>query len=215
MKLYISDLHFYQSQLNTQLDMRGFESAEAMNSYMIRQWNSKVQGGDIVIVIGDFIGTKKPHEVNAILRKLNGKICLIEGNHDKDWLGRDGVDYDRFEWIKPYAELDDHGNTVILSHYPTFCYNHQHTKKSDGSPRTYMLYGHVHNSPDEKLVNQFQEITRQTIVTNAKGVTGPIPCQMINTFCMFSDYKPLSLEEWIKVDMDRRAALPFDKLRTS
>ena len=53
MKLYISDLHFYHSQLNTSLDMRGFESVEAMNSYMISQWNSKVQGGDIVIVIGE------------------------------------------------------------------------------------------------------------------------------------------------------------------
>ena len=66
MKLYISDLHFYHSQLNTSLDMRGFESVEAMNSYMISQWNSKVQSGDIVIVVGDFIGSKKPHEVNAI-----------------------------------------------------------------------------------------------------------------------------------------------------
>ena len=207
MKLYISDLHFYHSQLNTSLDMRGFESAEAMNSYMISQWNSKVQSGDIVIVVGDFIGSKKPHEVNAILRRLNGKICLIEGNHDHDWLNKDGVDFDRFEWIKPYAELDDHGNTVILSHYPTFCYNHQHTRKSDGNPRTYMLYGHVHNSPDEKLVNEFQEITRRTVVTNVKGVTGPIPCQMINCFCMFSDYKPLSLEEWIEVDAKRREAL--------
>ena len=70
-----------------------------------------------------------------------------------------------------------------------------------------MLYGHVHNSPDEKLVNEFQEITRRTVVTNAKGVTGPIPCQMINCFCMFSDYKPLSLEEWIKVDAERRSRL--------
>lgn len=207
MKLYISDLHFFHSQLNTSLDNRGFESADAMNKYMIAQWNSKVQSGDIVIVLGDFIGSKKPKEVNGILRKLNGKICLIEGNHDKEWLKQEGVDLDRFEWIKQYAELDDHGNTVILSHYPTFCYNHQHVRKTDGTPRTYMLYGHVHNSPDELLVNQFQEITKKTIVTNVRKITGPIPCQMINCFCMFSDYKPLSLEEWIEVDKKRREQL--------
>ncbi|MBO4782059.1 MAG: hypothetical protein J5522_06645, partial [Lachnospiraceae bacterium] len=32
----------------------------------------------------------------------------------------------------------------------------------------------------------------------------PIPCQMINCFCMFSDYVPLTLTEWIKVDEERR-----------
>ena len=207
MKLYISDLHFYHDALIERLDKRDFPDGKAMNRCMIDRWNSKVKGGDTVIVLGDFFGTKNADEVNWILNRLSGKICLIEGNHDSVWLKREGVNLNRFEWIKPYAEFDDHDYTVIASHYPVFCYNHQHLRKSDGSHRTYMLYGHVHNSYDEQLVNKFQTITRNTIVTNAQDITDNIPCHMINCFCMFSNYTPLSLPEWIMLDEKRRVAL--------
>lgn len=206
MKLYISDLHFYSEKVS-KMDNRGFEDVRSMNQYMIEKWNKKVKGGDIIIVLGDLLETKNSEEVNYVLNHLNGKICLIEGNHDCIWLKKEGVNLNRFEWIKPYAEVTDGDSTVILSHYPTFCYNHQHTRKTDGSPRTYMLYGHVHNTYDEELVNQFQNITKKTVVTNAQGITGEIPCQMINCFCKFSDYTPLSLKEWIEIDGKRRNQL--------
>lgn len=68
-----------------------------------------------------------------------------------------------------------------------------------------MLYGHVHNSQDEVLVNEF---IRQTAATRVKSryvdKPEPIPCNMINCFCMFSDYTPLTLDEWIEVDAERR-----------
>ena len=40
MRYYIADLHFCHSNLNQRMDRRGFESGEAMNEYMIKQWNS-------------------------------------------------------------------------------------------------------------------------------------------------------------------------------
>ena len=211
MKLYISDLHFFHTNLITQMDNRNFPSVQEMNKYIIDKWNDKVRGGDTIYVIGDMFYSKEPSEINPILHKLKGKICLIEGNHDCIWLKRTGIDLARFEWIKPYAEIEDGKSTLILSHYPIFCYNHQYQKKSDGSPKTFMLYGHVHNTHDEQLINQFQNITRQTKVLS-KGVTEPkaIPCNMINCFCMFSDYTPLSLKEWIAVDKARREALSLD-----
>lgn len=204
MKLYISDLHFYGESLNSVYDNRGFENVQTMNKYMLEQWNSTVKSGDIVIVLGDLFSTKKAEEANWILNRLAGKICLIEGNHDCEWLKKEGVNLNRFDWIKNYAEFDDHGYSIVACHYPIVAYNHQHVRKPDGTHRTYMLYGHVHKGPDEILVNQFQNITRQTVVTNAQGLTDNIPCHMINTFCMFSDYKPLSLEDWIKLDESRR-----------
>ncbi len=213
MKLYISDPHFFHEKLNTQLDNRGFVTVREMNAFMIEQWNKKVQGGDQVIVLGDLFKSRDADEVNYVLNRLNGKICLIEGNHDGEWLKREGVNLNRFEWIRPYAELKDGDFHVILSHYPTFCYNHQFLKRTNGEPRTYMLYGHVHNSHDEILVNQFQNLTRKTIL---KGATQDreIPCQMINCFCMFSNYQPLSLKEWIKVDEERRKTIliPEDQI---
>ena len=32
----------------------------------------------------------------------------------------------------------------------------------------------------------------------------PITCNMINCFCMFSDYIPLTLDDWIRLDKGRR-----------
>ena len=43
MRYYIADLHFCHENLNTRMDCRGFESGEAMNEYMIAQWNSRVR----------------------------------------------------------------------------------------------------------------------------------------------------------------------------
>ena len=34
-----------------------------------------------------------------------------------------------------------------------------------------------------------------------------IPCVMINCFCMFSDYAPLTIEEWEELDEKRRRKL--------
>jgi hypothetical protein len=68
-----------------------------------------------------------------------------------------------------------------------------------------MLYGHVHNTFDEYLVNEYQERLsnyKRPVFGSDEMVT--IPCQMINCFCMFSDYVPLTLDEWIEVDRKRR-----------
>ena len=108
--------------------------------------------------------------------------------------------------MKPYAELRDNKRKVILSHYPMICYNGQYRKDEEGRPRAYMLYGHVHDTFDEALVNRYQDETRRAQRPDCHG--GPplsVPCQMINCFCMFSDYIPLTLDEWIEADEKRRS----------
>lgn len=199
-RYYISDLHFYHESLNVQMDRRGFANREEMNAFMIRQWNSRVQPKDEVYILGDFSIAKGP-ATNEIAKQLKGKLYLIEGNHDERFLQDKNFDRSRFEWIRPYAEIHDRKRKVILSHYPIFCYNGQFYRKKDGSPRTFMLYGHVHNTDDERLVRNFAAITRQTM-RKQRGHEEPlpIPCQMINCFCMFSDYIPLTLDEWIEND---------------
>lgn len=206
MRYYISDLHFFHDRLNSSMDNRGFTSCEEMNEYMIKKWNDKVRKVDEVAIIGDFsIG--KGTETNEILSRLNGKKFLIIGNHDK-YLEDRKFDEKHFAWIKDYAEMKDNGRKVILSHYPTFCYNGQYRYDKKGNPNTFMLYGHVHNSYDELLIDSFIKETRlrEREVKGFDELTR-IPCQMINCFCMFSDYEPLSLDEWIKVDEKRRMAL--------
>lgn len=206
MRYYISDLHFYHDDLNTRMDCRGFENVQAMNEHMIQMWNQKVKPGDEVVILGDFsLGGAK--QTNEILHQLNGTLYLIEGNHDR-YVSSNSFDKKRFVWIRPYAEMRDDKRKVILSHYPIFCYNDQYRLSENGSPFAYMLYGHVHNTYDEWLVHNFQKQTRShTREVYGREQPMAIPCHMINCFCMFSRYEPLSLDEWIALDNGRREEL--------
>ncbi len=204
-KLYISDLHFYHNSLNKQMDCRGFRNYEEMNAAMIQKWNAKVTKKDEVYILGD-LSIAKGIATNNVVKQLNGKLYFIVGNHDA-FLSDPEFDKSAFQWIKQYAEIHDNNRTVILSHYPTFCYNGQYHRK-DGKPSVYMLYGHVHNTQDEKLINRFIQETRNTkVVSKYNQEPTSVPCQMINCFCMFSDYAPLTLDEWIACDTRRRAEM--------
>lgn len=204
MRYYISDLHFFHSNLNDRMDKRGFASGEAMNEYMIRQWNDRVHKNDEVVILGD-LSVGKAEETNEIIHRLKGKLYLITGNHDR-FLQKKEFNASRFVWIRPYGEVHDNNRRVILSHYPVFCYNGQYLRDKKGNPRTYMLYGHVHNTYDEFLINQFIQRTRSSVrkVRGSEELVA-IPCNMINCFCMFSDYIPLTLDEWIELDNKRRS----------
>lgn len=152
MRYYISDLHFCHSNLNQNMDRRGFESGEAMNEYMIQQWNSRVRRNDEVVILGDFCLSRDAEVVNNLLKRLKGKKYLIVGNHDR-FLNNKEFDREAFKWIADYKELNDNKRKIILSHYPIMCYNGQYRRNGEGEPKAYMLYGHVHNTFDEYLVN--------------------------------------------------------------
>ncbi len=205
MRYYIADPHFFHGNLNARMDCRGFATVEEMNAYMLKRWNDKVRPRDEVVILGD-LSWGSAEQTNALLEQLNGRLHLIQGNHDR--FGRNGqYRTDRFVWVRPYAEVHDGKRKVILCHYPVFCYNGQYRLDDKGNPKSYMLYGHVHDTQDQRLVEQFQAITRAHFCKIGEE-THPIPCHMINCFCMYSDYTPLTLDEWIACDrarMERRA----------
>lgn len=202
MRYYIADLHFFHTAMNQCMDQRGFSSVEKMNEYMIEKWNGKVRKNDDVIIIGD-LSWGNAEETNGLLKCLNGRLYLIQGNHDRFLTNKD-MDVSRFQWIKSYEELSDNKRKVVLCHYPIMYYNGQYRLDEAGNPKTYMLYGHVHDTQDQRLLEQFQEITRNTVTTDSQGNTRKIPCNMINCFCKYSDYEPLTLDEWIECDQKRR-----------
>lgn len=205
MRYYIADPHFFHGNLNTQMDRRGFKDVEEMNNYMITQWNRKVRRIDEVIILGD-VSWGKPEETNELLKKLHGRLYLIQGNHDR-FLKDKKYDASRFVWIKPYEEIKDNKRKVILCHYPILCYNGQYRMDEKGNPKTYMLHGHVHDTRDQRLLEKFQELTRQTVFEDRNGEKKHIPCNLINCFCMYSDYTPLTLDEWIDCEQKRRNKL--------
>lgn len=201
MRYYIADPHFFHGALNTKMDRRGFESVEAMNEHMLQQWNRKVRKNDEVVILGD-LSWGKAEETNELLEQLNGRLYLIQGNHDRFLKNKD-YNAGRFVWIKPYEELQDNKRKVILCHYPIMCYNGQYRVDENGNPKVYMLYGHVHDTQDQRLLERFQAITRETASVSPDGTARQIPCNMINCFCMYSDYVPLTLDEWIACEKRR------------
>lgn len=204
MRYYIADSHFFHENTNHKYDMRGFADAETMNRHMIARWNGRVRKKDEVIILGDF-SYGDAAQTNALLQELHGTLFFIEGNHD--YVIHDkAFDTSRFEWIKSYAEMHDNGRKVVLSHYPVMCYNGQYHLSAKGTHKTYMLHGHVHATRDQMFVDEYVRNVRRTVyIDKAGNEAGFCPCNMINCFCMYSDYVPLTLDEWILVDEKRRS----------
>ncbi|MCF0259296.1 MAG: metallophosphoesterase [Erysipelotrichaceae bacterium] len=203
MRYYIADCHFFHQALLDHMDCRGFESVEEMNEYMIAKWNERVRKNDEVVVLGDLSwGTAS--QTRELLARLKGKIFLIRGNHDL-FLKDKGFDDSRFGWVKDYAELSDNRRKVVLSHYPIVCYNGQYRRDENGNPKTYMLHGHIHNTRDQKFLDDYRTYMQAQSHENiGTGRLEPVPFEVINCFCQYSDYTPLTLDEWIENDRHRR-----------
>ena len=111
----------------------------------------------------------------------------------------------KLEVLDDEFSVENNRNPISFMHYPVFCYNGQFRRGADGTPLTYMLHGHIHKSEDQVLVDRFSTETRAMMRKSAHQETAqPVPCQMINCFCMYSDYTPLTLEEWVECDQRRR-----------
>jgi calcineurin-like phosphoesterase family protein len=77
----IGDPHFGHFNI-IEYGNRPFKNIEVMDKYMIVQWNKVVSENDIVYLFGDFALCNTRRYI-YIAKRLNGKIHLIRGNHDK------------------------------------------------------------------------------------------------------------------------------------
>lgn len=58
---------------------RPFSTVQENDETIIKRWNSKIKPGNLVYHLGDFgLG----RNLSEIIKRLNGKIILIKGNHD-------------------------------------------------------------------------------------------------------------------------------------
>lgn len=80
---FISDTHFDHANI-IRYTKRPFRNVEEMNNVLVQNWNNRVKEGDIVFFLGD-LGFDRGHRpISYWTDKLNGKIYLLRGNHDKD-----------------------------------------------------------------------------------------------------------------------------------
>jgi calcineurin-like phosphoesterase family protein len=114
---FTSDQHFYHKRI-IQHTNRPFKSTDEMHEALIDAWNSKVRKkGDLVYHLGDFIW--KPQFAGEILKKLNGQIILICGNHDSV----NARMRKNFLTVVPYREIRIAGRKIVLFHYPIESWN--------------------------------------------------------------------------------------------
>jgi calcineurin-like phosphoesterase family protein len=112
------------------------ESLNKMNNTLIKRWNERVKPEDYVFHVGDFCfknskgGNNKegiPVPSNEWLKKLNGYIIFIRGNHDKNNSTKTIIE----RLVIRYAN-----KRINLVHDPT---------KADANYRINFT-GHVHNN---------------------------------------------------------------------
>lgn len=146
---FTADTHFGHSNI-IQYTNRPFSGAKEMDETLIQNWNAHVQPGDDVYHLGDF-AIADPVYCGRILDRLNGKIHLVTGNHEKAALAC----ADRFEWVKDYFELQldkpegGRKQALVLFHYAMRVWNASH----HGS---WHLYGHSHGTlPDDPAMLSF------------------------------------------------------------
>ena len=120
---------------------RGFMSSQEHDETVIKNWNETVGSDDIVYHLGDLMLGDNAHGIECV-KRLNGHIKLIRGNHDTD------ARWKLYETL-PNIELIGWADVIkykkyqfYLSHHPTL------TSNLDKAPHLRMhlinLFGHTH-----------------------------------------------------------------------
>lgn len=136
---FTSDTHFYHENI-MKYSNRPFKNADEMNEYIIEQWNNVVPEDGIVYHLGDF-GFGTTRNLVKLIKRLNGKINLITGNHDRKQL-KDRVYESCFESVSMQRYIYVEGQAIYLNHVPFLCYDGVYRQR-----KTWQLFGHVHTTP--------------------------------------------------------------------
>lgn len=158
------------------------KTTEDWNEFIIANWNSVVGDTDTTYVLGD-IGLGNVENIVDCVKRLNGKIILIPGNHDTKLLNYIAEKpLDNLQLLCPnekgFILLED--KTLVLSHFPVWSFE-KHFQKST------QLYGHIHNNVEVNLA---------LLSAQKECVQQGIPMKMYNVGCMAFGmfYKPQTLE---------------------
>ena len=142
---FVSDTHFgHKNFLTFKNDagkpIRDFETVEAMDEYLVAQWNSVVGRDDLVWHLGDVVWSRET--ARRILPRLKGRKRLILGNHD-DLAAHDLLAY--FQDVQLWRNFSTEG--FVCSHLPL-----RDETLRDGAIN---VHGHIHEkaSPTPRHIN--------------------------------------------------------------
>jgi len=121
----ISDTHFNHSKIGIYCNR-----PENWQELIIENWNNIISDDDIILHLGDF-SFGNIDMVKSITEKLNGKIYMIRGNHDrrgKKWFRRVGIE------VIPSFEVQ----------IKNFKYKFTHKPNLELPKKHYNIHGHWH-----------------------------------------------------------------------
>ena len=132
-----SDLHFGHDR-GFLYEPRGFDSVYDHDEGIIENWNNVVSPDDDVYVLGDLMLNDNEHGVECI-KRLNGIIHIIYGNHDTDARKKF---YDDLGVVHGWADVIKYRKyNFYLSHFPTMTGN----LEAEGLHQCMInLFGHTH-----------------------------------------------------------------------
>lgn len=152
---FTSDTHFGHANI-LKYSKRPFANVQEMDEKFIENWNKVVTPKDRVFHLGDFL-FGDIRRARELIRRLNGTICFIWGNHDKtmselqyamsrDCSGSCGSHGDikgKIQFWGDMPQVEVEGQQIVLCHYAMRVWNKSHHG-------TWHLYGHSHGSlPDD------------------------------------------------------------------
>jgi calcineurin-like phosphoesterase family protein len=173
------DTHFNHTNV-IKYCSRPFKTVEEMNEVLIANWNSKIGKNDLVYHLGDFgFG-----DLINIINRLNGKIILISGSHDKSaWLIKDKL----HEIVKGYLEVNIREYSIILCHYAMRVWPKSHY----GS---WHLYGHSHGNLPNFYIQGDERYSCSNCGSNYDVATG----KSFDVGVDGHNFTPWSFEEIVK-----------------
>lgn len=137
---FTSDTHFFHNNIIEYCN-RPYGSVEHMNNSLVKNWNSVVSQEDTVWLLGD-VSFGKPKETLELMSQLNGRICLVPGNHDRKGRTETKDLEDRCDVYPPYHLLRVESYRFVLCHFPF-----------ESWERGYInLHGHTHGTYKSKFM---------------------------------------------------------------
>jgi len=139
-KIWItSDLHINHDR-EFIFKPRGFENIQDMNNAIVERWNEVVQPNDDVYVLGDLMLGDSTTGIEY-LKKLNGTLHIIVGNHDTDTRINLYHQLPNVAEVELAIKLKYKKHHFFMTHYPCLTGN---LETEALTQMTLNLYGHTH-----------------------------------------------------------------------
>jgi len=154
---FTADSHFYHNR-DFVWKARGYSSLYNHTDKVLEKINELVKYSDVMFHLGDFALNTSSEQFESLLSRINCQwVYYINGNHNSriqdvyrktilEQFGKDDINvypikYRNIIFVGDYLEVEIDKQTIILSHYPLYSWNHM-------NHGAWHCFGHIHSEKD-------------------------------------------------------------------